>query len=50
MTEPASLVTGVDFVNVPTTDLDAARAFYADVRSTPASATWPSSPIRTATR
>lgn len=24
-------VTGVDFVNVPTTDLDRARAFYADV-------------------
>lgn len=27
----ASLVTGVDFVNVPVTDLDAARAFYRDV-------------------
>lgn len=27
----ATLVTGVDFVNVPTTDLDRARAFYADV-------------------
>lgn len=24
-------ITGVDFVNVPTTDLDRARAFYADV-------------------
>ena len=33
MTASPSLVTGVDFVNVPTTDLDAARAFYADVLS-----------------
>jgi catechol 2,3-dioxygenase-like lactoylglutathione lyase family enzyme len=31
MSTPTSLVTGVDFVNVPTTDLDRARAFYADV-------------------
>ena len=29
-TAPTTLVTGVDFVTVPTQDLDAARAFYAD--------------------
>lgn len=28
---PTSLVTGVDFVNVPVTDLGAARAWYRDV-------------------
>ncbi|HZV75446.1 MAG TPA: VOC family protein [Conexibacter sp.] len=28
-----TFVTGVDFVNVPTTDLDRARAFYGDVLS-----------------
>lgn len=31
MSTPTTFVTGVDFVNVPTTDLDRARAFYADV-------------------
>ncbi|HMJ03774.1 MAG TPA: VOC family protein [Conexibacter sp.] len=31
MTPTTSLVTGVDFVNVPVTDLDAARAWYRDV-------------------
>jgi predicted enzyme related to lactoylglutathione lyase len=31
-------ITGVDFVNVPTTDLDRARAFYADVLGLEASA------------
>jgi catechol 2,3-dioxygenase-like lactoylglutathione lyase family enzyme len=31
MSRSAPIVTGVDFVNVPTIDLDAARAFYADV-------------------
>lgn len=29
--QQAPLVTGVDFVSVPVTDLDAARAFYRDV-------------------
>ncbi len=31
MTPATSFVTGVDFVSVPVTDLDAARAFYRDV-------------------
>jgi len=31
MSSPSTQITGVDFVNVPTTDLDRARAFYADV-------------------
>jgi predicted enzyme related to lactoylglutathione lyase len=30
-TSTTPIVTGVDFVNVPTTDLDRARAFYGDV-------------------
>jgi catechol 2,3-dioxygenase-like lactoylglutathione lyase family enzyme len=30
-TAPTTLVTGVDFMTLPTQDLDAARAFYADV-------------------
>jgi catechol 2,3-dioxygenase-like lactoylglutathione lyase family enzyme len=29
--QPTALVTGVDFINIPVTDLDAARAFYRDV-------------------
>lgn len=33
-------ITGVDFVNVPTTDLDRARAFYADVLGLEASAVY----------
>lgn len=33
-------VTGVDFVNVPTTDLDRARAFYGDVLGLEASAVY----------
>ena len=35
-TAPTTLVTGVDFVTVPTQDLDVARAFYADVLGLPA--------------
>lgn len=29
--QPTPLITGVDFVNVPVTDLDASRAWYRDV-------------------
>ena len=35
-----ALVTGVDFVSVPTTDLAAARAFYGDVLGLEASKVW----------
>lgn len=35
-----SLVQGVDFVSVPTRDLDAARAFYRDVLGLEESAVW----------
>ncbi len=31
MSTATSIVTGMDFVSVPTKDLDAARAYYADV-------------------
>jgi catechol 2,3-dioxygenase-like lactoylglutathione lyase family enzyme len=40
MTTSTSLVTGVDFVCVPTTDLDAARAFYGDVLGMACSSVW----------
>jgi len=36
----ASLVTGVDFVSVPTRDLDAARAFYGEVLGLEAGKVW----------
>jgi catechol 2,3-dioxygenase-like lactoylglutathione lyase family enzyme len=39
-TAPTTLVTGVDFVTVPTQDLAAARAFYADVLGLPCSAVY----------
>jgi catechol 2,3-dioxygenase-like lactoylglutathione lyase family enzyme len=39
-TAPTTLVTGVDFLTVPTQDLDAARAFYADVLGLPCSAVY----------
>ena len=39
-TSTTSIVTGVDFVSVPTTDLDAARAFYADVLGLESSSVW----------
>ncbi|MDX6676356.1 MAG: hypothetical protein QOE31_408 [Solirubrobacteraceae bacterium] len=37
-TAPTTLVTGVDFITVPTQDLDAAREFYATVLGLPCSA------------
>jgi predicted enzyme related to lactoylglutathione lyase len=39
-TAPPSLVTGVDFVSIPTRDLDAAMAFYGDVLGLQRSALW----------
>ena len=35
-----SIVTGMDFVSVPTKDLDAARAYYGDVLGLPCSSVW----------
>ena len=40
MTASTSIVTGMDFVSLPTADLDAARAFYADVLGLPCSSVW----------
>ena len=40
MTTSASLVTGVDFVSVATTDLPAAREFYGTVLGLPCSSVW----------
>lgn len=40
MPATASLVTGVDFVSVPTRDLDAARAFYGEVLGLEAGKVW----------
>jgi catechol 2,3-dioxygenase-like lactoylglutathione lyase family enzyme len=40
MADPASLVTGVDFVAVPTADYDAAAAFYGDVLGLPFVKRW----------
>jgi predicted enzyme related to lactoylglutathione lyase len=40
MSTETSLVKGVDFVSVPTTDLDAAMAFYGDVLGLERSAVW----------
>ena len=39
-TDTRTLVTGTDFICVPTRDLDAARAFYGDVLGLPLSKTW----------
>ena len=39
-TVQASLVTGVDFVSIPTTDLERAMAFYEDVLGLPRSVVW----------
>src|SRR5690349_2745026 len=39
-TDTATIVTGVDFVNVPATDLDRARAFYGEVLGLPCSAVY----------
>jgi predicted enzyme related to lactoylglutathione lyase len=40
MSTATSIVTGMDFVSVPTQDLDAARAYYADVLGLPCSSVW----------
>jgi predicted enzyme related to lactoylglutathione lyase len=40
MSTLGSLVTGVDFVSVPVSDLDAATEFYAGVLELPRSAVW----------
>jgi predicted enzyme related to lactoylglutathione lyase len=40
MTTQASLVTGVDFVSLPTRDLAAAMDFYGDVLGLPRSSLW----------
>jgi predicted enzyme related to lactoylglutathione lyase len=40
MSTQTSLVTGVDFVSVPTRDLDAAMEFYGDVLGLERSKTW----------
>jgi predicted enzyme related to lactoylglutathione lyase len=40
MTAGTSLITGVDFVSVPTQDLDAAMEFYGNVLDLPRSAVW----------
>ena len=40
MTTATSIVTGVDFVSVPTSDLDAAMEFYGSVLGLPNSSVW----------
>jgi predicted enzyme related to lactoylglutathione lyase len=40
MTGATTLVTGVDFVSVPTRNLEAAMEFYGDVLGLPRSTTW----------
>ena len=40
MTAPTELVTGVDFVSLPTRNLDAAMDFYGDVLGLPRSSVW----------
>jgi catechol 2,3-dioxygenase-like lactoylglutathione lyase family enzyme len=40
MSTSTSIVTGVDFVSVPTNDLDAAIDFYENVLGLPRSSTW----------
>jgi predicted enzyme related to lactoylglutathione lyase len=40
MTTSTSLITGVDFVSVPTRDLDAAMDFYGNVLGLPRSSVW----------
>ncbi len=39
-TTPATLVTGVDFVSIPTRDFEAAREFYGDVLGLERSSVW----------
>ena len=40
MTSPMSVVTGVDFVSLPTSDLEAAMDFYGNVLGLPRSSVW----------
>lgn len=40
MSTATSIVTGMDFVSVPTQDLDAARAYYGEVLELPCSSVW----------
>src|SRR5829696_9887415 len=40
MTASTSIITGVDFVSVPTRDLDAAMDFYGNVLGLPRSSLW----------
>jgi predicted enzyme related to lactoylglutathione lyase len=40
LTPPPSIVTGVDFVSVPTRDLEAAMEFYGNVLGLPRSTVW----------
>ncbi len=40
MTSITSIVTGVDFVSVPTTDLEASMSFYGEVLGLEASSVW----------
>jgi predicted enzyme related to lactoylglutathione lyase len=40
MSTTTSVVTGMDFVSLPTPDLDAARKFYGEVLGLPCSAVW----------
>ena len=44
MTSPTPLITGTDFITVPTRDYDAAAAFYGDVLGLPLSKRWGSMP------
>ena len=40
MTTSTQIVTGVDFISIPTTDLERSRAFYADVLGLERSKRW----------
>ena len=44
-TAPTSIVTGVDFVSIPTKDFEKTRAFYADVLGLEPSITWGDKPM-----
>jgi predicted enzyme related to lactoylglutathione lyase len=44
MTDPTSLVSGVDFITVPTRDFDKAAEFYGTVLGLPLSTRWGSMP------
>ena len=44
-TAPTSIVSGVDFVSIPTKDFEATRAFYADVLGLEPSVAWGDKPM-----